>query len=110
MYEIYDESSQLIGFIEGVWETNAAACFFFYKENHEFFAKASLDLLSSKLTISSPDDEVLITGRKTLHASQFPSTYFPNEYYWKIKKEKEDPFNASFLWPFIGFLGEVWWR
>jgi hypothetical protein len=110
MYEIYDESNQLIGFIEGVWETNAAACFCFYKENHEFFAKASLDLSSSKLTISSPDDEVLITGEKTLQASRFPSSYFSNKYYWKIKKEKEHPFNASFLWPFIGFLSEVWWH
>jgi hypothetical protein len=106
IYEIYDGSNQLIGFIEGVWDTNTAACFFFYKENHELFAKATLDLSSSKLTISSPDDEILITGGKTLRTSQV----FPNKYYWKIKKEKEHPFNICFLWPFIGFLSEVWWH
>lgn len=109
-YNIYDESNQLIGFIEGVLDLNAAACFLFYKENREFIAKATLDLSSSKLIISSADDEVLISGVKTLYISWFESPYTPNKYYWEIKKEKEHPFNACFLWPFLGFLSEVWWR
>lgn len=114
-YEVYDESNQLIGFIEGVWNTDAAAYFLFYNENHELFAQANLDLSSSKLIISTPDDQVLVTGRKILHVSSdyrpwSASGYFSNQYYWIIKKEKEESFNESFLWPFVGFLSEVWWR
>ncbi|MCX6991367.1 MAG: hypothetical protein NTX49_09970 [Chlamydiae bacterium] len=109
VYEIYDERNQLIGFIEGVWDTNAAACFFFYNENHELFAKANLDFSYSNLTISTPDDQILISGKKIINASCFSSYYYPNEYYWKIKKESQQPFNAAFFWPFMGFLSEVWW-
>lgn len=106
MYEIYDENNQLIGFIEGEWNSDAAACFRFCNEKYEVFAIASLDLSASKLTISTLDGKILITGEKTLNANWFTK----NEYYWKIKKEDEQPFSAYFLWPFVGFLSQVWWR
>jgi hypothetical protein len=103
-YEVYDENNQLIGSVEGSWDV--AACFFFYKENRELFAKATLDPTFSHLTITAPDGHVLITGEKTLRAFWSHTYQPPTVYYWTLTEE--EPCNPLFLWPFMGFLSEVW--
>jgi hypothetical protein len=111
-YEIYDENNQVIGFIEGSWDSSAAAHFFFYKGDRELFAQAILDPSYSKLTISTPDGQVLITGEKTKNVSDYYSWFSSSDeyYYWEFKKEKKELLNELFFWPFIAFLSEVWWK
>jgi hypothetical protein len=112
-FEIRDNRDIIIGYIKGNYFTKARAEFLFFNDKHELFAKANVNQSQPQLTIESPDEKILITGIKTLRNLTPYLEYIPPdyEYFWTIKKEDEDnvDFDPKFLWPFVGFIAEVWW-
>lgn len=107
-YEIRDERECLIGYIQGKYDTEALAEFLFFNAQHELCAYATVNHSDPHLSICSLDGQPFITGTRTLQFCSFYSN--PTcSYYWIIKEE-EGSLDPRFLWPFIGFIGEVWWE
>jgi hypothetical protein len=109
-----------IGYIKGNYSTDANAEFLFFNDRHELFARATLSRVGKYLEIRSPDEKILVRGFKTLHvfdedsSDSFSFSHKPHKpsenvfYFWMIHKDAS--FDAQFLWPFIGFIAEVWWE
>ncbi len=109
-YEVHDSSDHIIGYIEGVFYTDAPAEFLFYNEAGQQFAKAVLDPSYSKVTMSAPDDQPLLIGTKTFNYTGAPKgEHCLLEYYWELTQVSETPLDPRFLIPFMSFIGEVWW-
>ncbi|NGX52736.1 MAG: hypothetical protein KR126chlam5_01039 [Candidatus Anoxychlamydiales bacterium] len=116
-YEVKDNNNNVIGYIRGVFKTKNRAEFLFYNEKQELFAKSILHHENPQLTIHSPDGKLLIRGIRKLVKFDDSNPYFhfsflsiPSYHYsWEIIEEDTVSFNPKFLWPFIGFIGEVWW-
>lgn len=105
-YEVLDENNHLIGTVEGNYYTNAAAEFSFFNEQRELLARARLNS-TKQLEIRSPNETLLVTCTKTLKSDGAWSPAY--EYFWTIQQEDNASFDPRFLWPFLGFIGEVWW-
>ena len=110
-FEIRDDENVLLGYIAGSYYTDAQAEFLFFNDQHELLAKANVHRSNPQLTIHSPDGQILITGIRTLRNLSSGPSYTPPdyEYFWTIKKEDNISFDSRFLWPFVGFIAEVWW-
>jgi hypothetical protein len=112
-FDVYDNTNTFIGSIEGNFSVEASAEFLFYDKDHQLFAKAYINSSNPQITISSPEGQPLITGIKIFHDYgpfyNNPSFQRSPDYYWKIKMNDNGSLDPRFLWPFIGFISEVWW-
>lgn len=117
-FEIYDDSNNLLGYIQGEfssevmdkssggWVKYITAEFSFYNDKHEIFAKAIIHPTNPKLSIMSLDGQLLVRGDR--YSSFESASKHKDKYFWKISIDDKISFDDRFLWPFIGFVAEVW--
>lgn len=106
-YEIFDEQGMLIGHIRGDFSLYTAESFSFFDNENRLLAKAILDPSHSEITIRSPDGDTLVICSKTF---KYPGFTADPDYYWTIQQTPLYSFDARYLWPFVAFSSEVWWR
>lgn len=110
-FEVHDSTGNIIGHIDGIFHTNTSAEFHFFDDADELFAKALLNESYSELVINSSTEQALIVCRKIF---SFTPAYSANSckftYYWKVNIVSEPSLDSAFLWPFLGFIGDVWWN
>jgi len=107
-FDVCDDDGVYLGSIVGSWFTKDAAKFWFRNESGEYFAKASLSPDYSQLVIATPDNSPLYLSKKTFSFAH-TATDRP-KYFWSVDKVSEDLFDERFLWPFMAFVAEVWWK
>ncbi len=107
-FEVIDEKGESIGVIQGNFYTDQSAEFSFFDDEQECFAKAVIDNDYSTLAISTPEDQNLFLCKKTF-THDWISDSDP-VYFWTIEKSDKTQFDERFLWPFIGFIADVWWK
>lgn len=106
-YEIFDEQGILVGHIKGDFSLYAAESLYFFDNENGLLAKAILDPSHSEITIRSPGDDTLVICSKTF---KYPGFTADPDYYWTIQQTPPYSFDARYLWPFVAFSSEVWWR
>lgn len=108
-YEVLDSEGRSLGRVEGKFSSRKAAEFFFYDAQNNKFATAQLANDHSQLIIHTPDREALIVCTKTFQYDPASLDLYPI-YYWTVRKPEEAPFDGRFLWPFLAFISEIWWK
>lgn len=86
---------------------------FYYEEEPERFAYATLSKDTEELNFYSAQDTLLVSAK--LHFR--PATYSAWGYrksstssYWALTKCSDEPIDEAFFWPFMAFISDYWWR
>ncbi|NGX38934.1 MAG: hypothetical protein KR126chlam1_00251 [Chlamydiae bacterium] len=105
-FEVTDEKGTPIGLIQGNWDSDQSALFYFFDDQNQLFAKATIDSSYSELSISTPEDQKIFDCKKTFVIG---GNWWSDRYYWTIEKVNQTSFDERFLWPFISFVADMWW-
>lgn len=101
------------GHIKGKFWTNFEAEFTFYNEKNEIIATSCLSNRWNDLTILGADKEVILKAKKVLRPKDIKSlfAYYQPEYFyfWDVTILQDAGDLDRFIWPFLGFIAEVWW-
>ena len=103
VFDVYDEQNHWLGSIGGYFYTDDAAEFYFYNDQSDIIARAVLNTDGSTLTVYDPNDEVLFTSEKHFEYNHQGFTYR-----WLVREMDNVTFDKRFLWPFVGFIAQVW--
>jgi len=109
---VYDENEEVLGHIEGIYDTEAAAKYTFFDKNETPFAKAVLKTYLYN-GVSQSLEFFDMEGRRLYDVERVSDLYRYNmhlTYHWKLKKTDEGKaIDRLFLLPFICAIMDVWW-
>lgn len=102
-----------LGHIKGKFWTSFEADFTFYNEKNEILATSYLSNNWNDLTIIGAQGEVILKAKKVLRPKDLNSLWSYSKpeyfYFWDVTIFQESDDFDRFIWPFLGFIAEVWW-